>query len=157
MISVYKTTLVNPLYTGFTSRDLFFNLWINKTYPRCSSLGFSCSKLHTKVKPAIPSKFANLAMPTRYRVFAQAMPTRSSATKSHGHMKWRPYKVTGLLPTSIHAKNKKNGLPSSEQGLSTARPRLHYAIFTLRVNPPSSPHPTLSAHAEPISRENFPK
>ncbi len=30
------------------------------------------------------------------------------------------------------------------------------AIFTLRVNPPSCPHPTLSAQAEPIFRENSP-
>ncbi len=30
------------------------------------------------------------------------------------------------------------------------------AIFTLRVNPPTSPRPTLSAHAEPIFREISP-
>ncbi len=31
-------TSLNPLYTGFTSLDLFLNLWITKTYPRSSSL-----------------------------------------------------------------------------------------------------------------------
>ncbi len=39
---------VNSLYTGFTILDLFFNMWIPKTYPRSSSLRFSCSKLHTE-------------------------------------------------------------------------------------------------------------
>ncbi len=34
------THLINPLYTEFKSLDLFFNLWIIKTYPTASSLGY---------------------------------------------------------------------------------------------------------------------
>ncbi len=40
--------------------------------------------------------------------------------------------------------------PQAAQGLAGA-------IFTLRVNPPTSPRPTLSANAEPIFREKFPR
>ncbi len=36
--------------------------------------------------------------------------------------------MTGLFPMSIHAKNKRNGPPGSEQGPSTAHPRLHNAL-----------------------------
>ena len=36
------------------------------------------------------------------------------------------------------------------QGLSTVEPRCSNAVSTLRVHPPTSPCPTLSANAEPI-------
>ena len=39
------------------------------------------------------------------------------------------------------------GPPSANQGLSTAKPRLGHAVFTLWGNPPTSPCPRLSAHA----------
>ena len=57
-----------------------------------------------------------------------------------------------LLSKSIYAKNGGNGPPSADQDLSIAEPRHGHAVFTLRVHPPSSPCPALSAGAEPISQ-----
>ena len=45
-----------------------------------------------------------------------------------------------------------SGLPSSNQGLFKAEPRHGRAVCTLRMHPPTSPCPTLSAGAEPISQ-----
>jgi len=40
----------------------------------------------------------------------------------------------------------------SNQGILMAKPRHGHAVCTLHVHPPTSPCPTLSAHAEPISQ-----
>ena len=42
--------------------------------------------------------------------------------------------------------------PSADQDLSSAEPRHGHAVCTLRVHPPTSPCPALSAVAEPISQ-----
>ena len=68
----------------------------------------------------------------------------------HEHWKWRAYKARQLL--SIYAKNGGNGPPSADQDLSTVEPRHGHAVCTLRVHPPTSPCPALSAGAEPISQ-----
>ena len=65
--------------------------------------------------------------------------------------KWRPYKVRSLVSNSIDAKKDRNGPPSANQVTSKHQPRRGHAVCTLRVHPPTSPCPTLSAHAEPIS------
>ncbi len=57
----------------------------------------------------------------------------------------------------IHAKNTACGLLGSERCASQAAQRLDGAIFTLRVAPPTSRRPTLSAVAEPIFTGKFPR
>ena len=66
--------------------------------------------------------------------------------------KWRPHKARRLFSKLIHAKEERNGPPSANQGLSTAKPRSSQAVCTLRVHPPTSPCPTLPAGAEPKSQ-----
>ena len=57
-----------------------------------------------------------------------------------------------LFSKPIRAKEERNGPPSADQGLSTAKPRSSHAFCTLQVHPPTSPCPTLSAGAEPKSQ-----
>jgi len=52
----------------------------------------------------------------------------------------------------ICAKEERNGPPSANQGLSTAKPRSSHAFCTLQVHPPTSPCPTVFAGAEPKSQ-----
>ena len=52
----------------------------------------------------------------------------------------------------IYAKNDGNGPPSADQDLSTVEPRHGHVVCTLRVHPPTSPCPALSADAEPFSQ-----
>ena len=66
--------------------------------------------------------------------------------------KWRPYKVRLLVSNSIYAKKDRNGPPSANQVASKDEPRRGHAVCTLRVHPPTSPCPALSAHAEPKSQ-----
>ena len=42
------------------------------------------------------------------------------------------------------------GPPSANHGLFNAKPSSHHVHVTLQVTPPTSPCPTLSAHAEPV-------
>ncbi len=44
-------------------------------------------------------------------------------------------KINNNRRFKVKVQNKRNGPPGSEQVLSMARPRLHYAIFTLQVSP----------------------
>ena len=60
------------------------------------------------------------------------------------------YKARLLLSNSIYAKLDGNGPPSANQDLSTTESRHGHAVCTLRVHPPTSPCPALSAVAEPI-------
>ena len=46
----------------------------------------------------------------------------------------------------------RNGPPSANQGFCTSEPRHNHAVCTLRVHPPTSLCPALSAHAEPKSQ-----
>ena len=80
------------------------------------------------------------------------MPTCRSWKTGDVCWKWRPYKARQLLSKSIYAKNGGNGPPSADQDLSIAEPRHGHAVCTLRVHPPTSPCPALSAGAEPISQ-----
>ena len=57
-----------------------------------------------------------------------------------------------LVSNSIYAKKDRNGLPSANQVISKDKPRCGHAVWTLRVQPPTSPSPALSAHAEPKSQ-----
>jgi len=66
--------------------------------------------------------------------------------------KWRPYKVRSLVSNSMYAKKDRNGPPSANQVASKHQPRHGHAVSTLRVHPPTSPCPALSAHAEPKSQ-----
>jgi len=45
-----------------------------------------------------------------------------------------------------------SGQPRANQGVSQAEPRDGHVVGTLQVHPPTSPCPTLSAEAEPISK-----
>ena len=62
--------------------------------------------------------------------------------------KQRTYKVRRLISKS----KDRNGQPSTNQGLSTAKPRHGHAVFTMRVDQPTALCLTLSAHTEPISQ-----
>ena len=68
----------------------------------------------------------------------------------------RPYTARRPFSKHICAKEERNSLPSSDQGLSTAKPRSNHAVCILQVYPPTSPYPTLSAGAEPISKNVMP-
>ena len=65
-----------------------------------------------------------------------------------------PTKPDGNFLTHLYnyAKNDGNGPPSADQDLSTAEPRHSHAVCTLRVHPPTSLCPALSAVAELISQ-----
>ena len=67
-------------------------------------------------------------------------------------LKTEAEKVRQLVPKSIYDKKDRNGPPDANQGLSTAEPRHGHAVCTLQAHPPTSPCPTLSAHAESISK-----
>ena len=54
--------------------------------------------------------------------------------------------------SKIQAKEERNGPPSANQALSTAKHRSSHAVCTLRVHPPTSPCPALSAGTEPKSQ-----
>ncbi len=58
---------------------------------------------------------------------------------------------------SLMLKTQHVALSAPSGCVSQAAQGLAGAIFTLRVTPPTSPHPTLSAVAEPISRGKFPR
>ena len=64
--------------------------------------------------------------------------------------KWRPYKVRGLFSQPIRTWER-NGLPSAKQGLSKSESR-HAMLFTPFRYTPTSPCPTVTFHAEPISQ-----
>ena len=50
----------------------------------------------------------------------------------------------------------RNSPPGTNQGVFKAEPRDSHTVATLRVHPPNSPCPALSAHVEPISKaESF--
>ena len=85
------------------------------------------------------------------------MPTCHSWKTSLEHWKWRPYKVRSLVSNSIYAKKDRNGPSSANQVASTHEPRHSHAVCTLWVHPPTSPYPTLSAKAEPISKGHYRK
>ncbi len=57
----------------------------------------------------------------------------------------------------IHAKKRHVALSAPSGCASQAAQGLAGTIFTLRVTPPTSPHPTLSAVAEPIFEGKFPR
>jgi len=57
--------------------------------------------------------------------------------------------VRWLVSNSSYAKKNRNGPPSANQVASKDEPRCGHAVCTLRVHPPTSPCPALSAHAEP--------
>ena len=59
--------------------------------------------------------------------------------------------MRSLVSNSIYAKKDRNGPSSANQVTSKNEPRHGHAVFTLRVHPPTSPCPALSAHAEPKS------
>ena len=58
-----------------------------------------------------------------------------------------------LFSQPICAYDKRNGLPSANQGVSKVEPRHGHAVRTLWLHPPSSSCPALSAHTEPISKD----
>ena len=60
--------------------------------------------------------------------------------------------MRSLVSNSIYAKKDRNGPPSANQVASKDEPRLGHAVCTLRVHPPTSLCPALSAHAEPKSQ-----
>ena len=62
--------------------------------------------------------------------------------------------MRSLVSNSVYAKKDRNGLPSANQVISIAKPRHSHAVYTLRVHLPTSPCSTLSAEAEPISKEH---
>ena len=80
------------------------------------------------------------------------MPTCRSWKTGLEFWKWSPYKVRSLVSNSIYAKKDGNGPPSANQVASKHEPRRSHAVCTLRVHPPTSPCPALSAHAEPKSQ-----
>ena len=80
------------------------------------------------------------------------MPTCRSWKTGLEFWKWRPYKVRSLVSNSIYAKMDRNGTPSANQVTSKDEPRCGHAVCTLRVHPPTSPCPSLSAHAETKSQ-----
>ncbi len=62
----------------------------------------------------------------------------------------------GLFSAFTHAKTRHVALSAPSGCAPQAAQGLAGAIFTLGVTPPTFPHPTLSAIAEPISRGNSP-
>ena len=79
------------------------------------------------------------------------MPTDHSWKTGLECWKWMPYKAR-LLSNSIQTKEKRNGPPSANQVVSKDEPRRSHVVCTLRVYPPTSPYPALSAEAEPTSK-----
>ena len=63
-----------------------------------------------------------------------------------------PCKVRQLVSKSMNAKKDRNGPPSANHGSPTAEPKHSHAACTLQVHPLTSPCPTFSANAEPISK-----
>jgi len=80
------------------------------------------------------------------------MPTCRSWKTGLECWKLRPYKVRSLVSNSICAKKDRNYPPSASQAISRDKPRDSHAVCTLRVHPPTSPCPVLSAHTEPKSQ-----
>ena len=67
------------------------------------------------------------------------------------HWKWAPCRTRGLFSQRICASEDSSDLLRANQGIFKAEPRDSCAVCTLRVYPPTSPYPILSAEAEPIS------
>ena len=61
-----------------------------------------------------------------------------------------PLRVVFCKP--IHALRVRGGLPSPNHGPFTAKPSSHHVHVTVRVTPPTSLCPTLSADAEPARK-----
>ena len=77
-------------------------------------------------------------------------------TKKRLHcLKWRPRKARRLVYKPSYAKKERNGPPSANQRLSTAKPRSIHAVSTLWVHPPTSPCSTLSARTERKSKGHY--
>jgi len=82
------------------------------------------------------------------------MPTCYSWKIGIEFWKCRPYNVRLLVSNSIYAKKDRNGPSSANQVTSKDEPRRGHAVCTLRVHPPTSPCPALSAQAEPKSQRH---
>ena len=74
------------------------------------------------------------------------------------YQKWRPYMYIArqLFSKLICAKEEWNGSPSTGWGFPTAKPRRSRAVCYLRVHPPTSPCPALSAGTETIVHPKSP-
>ena len=64
----------------------------------------------------------------------------------------RPYVTRRPFSKPIHAKEERNGAPSTNPVLFTAKPRSSHAVCTLQVHPSTSSCPALIAGAEPKSQ-----
>ena len=56
-----------------------------------------------------------------------------------------------MFSKPVHAVRAGGGHPGANHGLFKAKPSSHHVHSTLRLTPPTSPCPTLSADAEPVS------
>ena len=61
-------------------------------------------------------------------------------------------KVRVVLSKPVHAIRAWGGPSGTDHGLFKAKPSSHHVHSTLRVIPPTSPCPTLSADAEPVRK-----
>ena len=57
-----------------------------------------------------------------------------------------------LVSISVFAKKDKNGPPSANQLISTAKPRRNHGVCTLWIHPLTSPYPVISTEAEPVCK-----
>ena len=63
-----------------------------------------------------------------------------------------PYKVRVVFSKHVHALRARGGQPGPNHDSFTAKPSSHHVHVTLRVTPPTSPCPTLSADAELVRK-----
>ena len=147
---------INWLTTELNSLEVTLSLCVPHMY---NIFGFWCTTLHPTVLATILCSWIKQhpLINDFSIVTALSWWLLMQTNKKLCCQKWRPHKARRQFSKPSHAKEERNGPPSANQGLSTAKPRSSYAVCTLWVHPPTPSSPALSAGAEPKSQGHFQK
>ena len=113
-------------------------------------------KLHACPLLALISSLVTLTTPIiKEHVIVSTIGCHTPAQKPSSLSCQRPALCTVrvLFSKLVHAVRAWGGPPGTNHGLFKAKPSSNLVYSTLTVTPPTSPCPTLSADAEPVSRD----
>ena len=111
-----------------------------------------CQSPDSKTEPSYNKQTCGLLINELCLVSILGRQTPIQSQKSLYCQKWRPYKVRAVFSEPICTNKARIGPPSANQGISTDSHNSQHVQVTLRVTPPTSPCPTLSADAEPARK-----
>ena len=98
-------------------------------------------------KPSLAATMCTVVFSQSGRGVAQRVPTMAFSKPSLAATM-----CTVVFSKPVHAVRAWGGPAGTNHGLFKAKPSSHHVHSTLPVTPPTSPCPTLSAHAEPARK-----